>query len=101
MNFEELYKRIQRCSAGDIAHTPEMLSYIVEEVGEVALALAVEGRLKNKELKETTPQECCDVINSTLGLVARYGWSMDDILTYMDKKLKKWEKRVDNGEQKR
>ncbi len=101
MTFEEIYARAQQCSEGDIADNSRMLVYIVEEVGEVALALAVEDGLKDRELKETTPEECCDLLNSTLGLIARYGWTADDILAYQSKKLQKWEKRIDSGAQKR
>lgn len=91
---EQIFDRIKKCASLDKANNDGILSYIVEEVGEVATCLAVENGLKNRTLKETTQQECVDVLISTIGLMTRYNIDYEFLQKYMELKLKKWEKRV-------
>ena len=67
---------------------------MIEEVGEVALALNVELGGKIRELKESSAQECIDVILCALEQLSLQGKDEDWIASYMDKKLDKWENRV-------
>lgn len=69
--------------------------YLVEEVGEVATCIAVEHGLKNKNPKETTSQECVDVIISALGLFFASGGTMEQLEEYLPYKAKRWKKRVE------
>lgn len=92
--MKSLYKRVQACSLKDDATKAEINLYIGEEVGEISRCLSNEIGIKPADCKETTPQECCDLMISTLALIARYGWSLEDIKKYMDVKLRKYEKNV-------
>lgn len=94
MSFKNLYKRVKECSFRDDATKAEINLYINEESGEIARCLSEEIGIKPSGVKETTPQECCDLLISTLALIARYNWTLDDIKSYMDKKLKKYENNV-------
>lgn len=94
MSFKNLYWRIKDCSLKDDATKAEIMLYINEESGEISRALSQEIGIKPADIKETVPQECCDLLISTLALIARYNWSIDDIKEYMDKKLQKYENNV-------
>lgn len=97
MKFEKLIDRIKICTDQDPASDNERLLYIVEEVGEVATCLAVNSGFKNKVLKESTEEECCDVVITALGLLLRNeDWDSERVLKTISKKLEKWEKRVKN-----
>lgn len=93
--MKDLFERVKKCSQKEKGSNIDILSYIMEEVGEVATCLAVEKGLKNRDLDESTPEECVDVIISTLGLLVRYNMDYDTFSQYLSKKLNKWEARVE------
>jgi NTP pyrophosphatase (non-canonical NTP hydrolase) len=94
--MKDLFDRIKIASSNDsAADSQSMMMYIIEEVGEIATCIAVEEGLKDRTLKEPKESECCDVLISVLGLIARNkDWDYDKIIEAMSKKLPKWEKRV-------
>lgn len=95
MNFSEVFEKIQRCSKKDPAkNNAEAFLYVAEEFGEVAACISNEIGLKNKNLKETTAEECCDLIVSSISLLIKQGWSEEQMTEYMDKKTTRWESRL-------
>lgn len=68
---------------------------LIEEVGEVGQALNVERHGKNKKLKETTAEECVDVILCTWELFLDEGGTIESFLEHAKYKLDRWERRLD------
>lgn len=94
-SFSEIVKKIDESQKKDKATDAEIFLYLGEELGEIAACLATSSGLKNKKLKETAAQECCDLIICAIALIKRTSKFTDqDILDYIDKKHCKWEKRV-------
>jgi NTP pyrophosphatase (non-canonical NTP hydrolase) len=94
-----LYERIQLCAKHDRADSAaKMMMYIVEEVGEISTCISVEEGMKDRKLTEPKESEACDVIISTLGLIAKNPeWNFDKVLETIGAKLPKWESRVIKG----
>lgn len=89
-------KKLRECLKYDRGEEMDYLSYLTEEVGEVATCLAVKKGLKNKVPKETTEQECCDVIVTALALAYKSNpkWKWSDVTAYLEKKIDRWHKRT-------
>ena len=91
MDIQKYLERIRKISKEDVEST--ILS-LIEETGEVAKAFNVERGSKTAKLKENTPQETVDVLAIALEIFSKYEWTEEDIETYLNKKLNKWEKNV-------
>ena len=95
--MKKLLERIRSVIVKDKGYPNNVAEYLNEECGEVNTALAVEKGLKNRKLEETTEQECVDVIVVALAIILRNKeWGLKEIKEYMDVKIKKWEKSVEN-----
>ncbi len=92
MDIDTILKRIKRLTKADKDST---LRSIVEEVGEQALALAVEKQTKHRVLTESVPEETIDIILCCLEMLNHYDWTEAEIKNYAEKKLKKWELSID------
>ena len=92
--MKELYNRISECSKKDKASLEGFALYIAEESGEVSRRLNEDKDLKPKKSTETVPQECCDVIVAAVGLINKYNWSYEDMLSYLEKKTQKYERHM-------
>lgn len=95
MNIDKILTRINQLSNAD--KESSVLS-LVEETGEVSQALNVERGTKTRKLKETVPQETCDVILCCFELLTKYDLIESEIEKYLEKKLKKWENKFDKSE---
>jgi len=72
---------------------------MVEEVGEVAQAINSEDYGKKKKLKESSAEECVDVINCAVELFFDRGGDWDLLYKKMKEKIDRWESRLDKRDQ--
>lgn len=77
----------QRLSQGQVHNIHLDMSYITEEVGELAKDL-VDGDLKHAK------DEAADVAITALSMYSRLGGSYDELNKIIAKQLKKWERSI-------
>jgi NTP pyrophosphatase (non-canonical NTP hydrolase) len=96
IKFSSIVERIAKLCDVDPTPNANKLAYMMEEVGEVALSLNVEQGFKKREVKESSEQESCDVILAALWIILQNkDWDKERILSYIDTKLRKWEKKYE------
>jgi NTP pyrophosphatase (non-canonical NTP hydrolase) len=95
MSFKKLYERVKILNKKEPIPLANKLLYLVEEVGEVAVSANVDDGVKKRKVKETVPQEVMDVALNCFLLASHYDWSYEDMLSYLDKKIKKWEDKLE------
>lgn len=97
--MKQILERIDEARKKDPArfNNPTFFLYLIEEIGEVAACLENAEGTKNKQLKETAREEMCDVLITAFGMYFQVGGTMEHLPKYIDKKLKKWEKRLKNA----
>lgn len=69
---------------------------LVEEVGELSTAIAVESGNKVKKLTENSQREALDVVICGLATYFAAGGKIDDINTIVNEKLTKWIKQTNS-----
>lgn len=95
MSFRTLYDRIIILNNKEDIPLANKVLYLVEEVGEVSVSANVIDGFKNRKVKEDVPQESMDVLLNCMLLAAHFKWSYDDMLEYLEKKIKKWEDKIE------
>lgn len=93
-----LLSRINEARKKDKArfNNPTFFLYLIEEVGEVSSCLANAEGIKNKKLKESAREEMCDVLITAIAMYFQVGGDEKHLEEYMEKKLQRWEKRLQN-----
>lgn len=71
----------------------DLLGFLVEEVGEVAVAINVGRGVKKRKLTEPTGSECADVIINALAIMALNHYDDEDVEKAIKAKLVKWQKK--------
>lgn len=71
----------------------DLLGFLVEEVGEVAVAVNVGRGVKKRKLSEPTSSECADVILNALAIMIHNHYDHEDIERALQTKLAKWQKK--------
>lgn len=94
MIFKTLYERIKILNTKEDIPLANKVLYLVEEVGEVSVAANVIDGFKNRKVKEDVPQESMDVLLNCMLLAAHFNWTYENMLEYLEKKIKKWEDKV-------
>lgn len=97
------FKRVERLSAGntDIEVSLEQkIIKLFEEGGELSQATLKYIGAKNVsasagQTKDHVLEECCDVLNVTLDIINALGFTTEEARTMFDKKLDKWESKVE------
>lgn len=95
MSFKKLYERVKILNKKEPIPLANKVLYLMEEAGEVSVAANVIDGYKNRKVKEDVPQESMDVVLNCLLLATHFNWTYDDMIIYLDKKLKKWEDKND------
>lgn len=92
MELSVLINHIRGLTMADTDDKALLLSSLVEEVGEVATALAVERGHKYKVLTESIEDECVDVIISALAIIfTNRNYSQEKVVEVMTNKVHKWQ----------
>ena len=94
MSFKSLYERVKILNKKEDIPLANKVLYLVEETGEVAVSANVIDGFKNRKVNEDVPQESMDVLINCMLLAAHFDWTYQDMLDYLDKKIKKWENKV-------
>lgn len=71
-----------------------------EECGELSAAVLMNAGLKGTKMnknaiRNNVLEECCDVVLVSVSMMRKGGYSMDEIRAMIDKKLNKWNKRLE------
>lgn len=99
MSTDRFLDKVKKITKDDLKRNKSinlLLTHTIEELGEFANALTVEQGHKKKELKESSKQEAIDVVICGLSLFFASGGTKKELADYGMKKLKKWEKRLEN-----
>lgn len=91
--MEDIVKRVKYLIEQGHDTTESLFYHLTEEIGEVATCLNNDIR-QRKILKETTSQECVDVILCVLGLYFASGGTNAELIERTNKKLSRWEERI-------
>lgn len=94
----DILKRVKKVIAERFDDSSTLYYHLGEEVGEVATCLHNKIRPR-KELKESTPEECVDVILCALGLFFEEGGDQELFDKTVEKKMTKWETRIERLKQ--
>lgn len=94
--MNEIISTLKEIVKRDPGSKLDYLAYLTEEVGEVATAIAVDNGTKNKKLKESVEQECCDVIVTAIATILKFNsdWTWKEIKDYIEQKANRWSSRV-------
>jgi NTP pyrophosphatase (non-canonical NTP hydrolase) len=90
----KLLNQIQKLSLKENVSQEQGLLYVMEEVGEIALALTVKNGLKNRKLKDSPSDECIDGIICLLALFYQLGGTNKQMERTIRRKLSKWKKQL-------
>ncbi|GAH12987.1 unnamed protein product [marine sediment metagenome] len=99
--MKKVYKRIKKVIHKDVG-SPEILTLkAVEELGELAASLFHEIGYKQtnkpkKDIRENQLEETVDVILCMLGVLEKKGFTYDQIIKQLNKKIGKWENIAEN-----
>lgn len=91
---KKMYNRLRKCTKVDKGNIEDFILYLTEETGEISRSYLEHKKLKPGKSSETVPQEACDAIICAMGLIQKYNWEYGEMLEYLDKKLQKYEKRM-------
>jgi NTP pyrophosphatase (non-canonical NTP hydrolase) len=94
----DILKRIKKIIGLGVDDSNSLFLHISEEVGEVATCLHNKIRPR-KQLKESSAEECVDVILCTIGLFYEQGGTDELFEKTVAKKLAKWEARIEKTRQ--
>ncbi len=91
LSFQDIFERIAR-----ITDTPiNNLLHLMEEAGELSTEVMIDEGITYKKSDEGILGEAGDVVVCGLALMANKTGSWATALAYIDKKLKKWEMKID------
>jgi len=101
MNFEKTLERIKDLTEKQLKNPEEntgtIVLHLLEELGEFSTAVCIEdgSDVKGyKELDESSSKEALDMVICVFSLYFDRGGSKSEILSYMNKKMDKWEKNI-------
>lgn len=95
MSFRTIYDRIKVLNVKEHIPLANKVLYLMEEAGEVSVAANVIDGYKNRKVKEDVPQESMDVILNCFLLASHFDWTYEDMVEYLEKKVKKWEDKLE------
>lgn len=95
--------KIQELSKRDVADAKGLTLKSMEELGELVQALLHENgykptKKKKHEIRMNQLEEACDVIICMFGVLDKLGFTYEQTVNMLSKKLKKWEKVLENRE---
>jgi NTP pyrophosphatase (non-canonical NTP hydrolase) len=99
--FAKALERIKALSFEQLKDPNEnsytILAHTMEELGEFSTALCIEDNsaVKGyKQLEESASQEAIDVMICAMSLYYSRGGKTEDVVSYLNKKLDKWERKI-------
>ena len=99
--MQEILERIKYLSEEQLKNPKEsvytIVAHLLEELGEFSTAICIEdgSDVKGyKKLDESSTEEAMDVLICVLSMYYARGGKTEDIATYVEKKLDKWESKI-------
>ena len=104
MKFEETLQRIKFLTEEQLKNPTEntgtIMLHLLEELGEFSTAVCIEDGSDvkaYKNLDESSSKEALDVAICVFSLYFARSGDSSDVISYMNKKMDKWEKNINGG----